>query len=107
MKKKNYNWFWLTLCGLFLVFLAYYIAYSSGYYEAKVNRKATITQEKLEEFEQDVKDNKEIDLKDYLDSDFVDYSSPVSKIGSNIAQGIDSVMDGGVTDFFNFLGQLF
>lgn len=39
MKKPNYNWFWFPLGGLFLVFLAYYIAFASGYYEAKVTRK--------------------------------------------------------------------
>jgi hypothetical protein len=107
VKKPNYSWFWLPLGILFLVFLAFYIAYSSGYYEAKVNRKATITQEKINEFEKDVKDGKEIDIKDYVDNDYVDYSSPVSKLGTKIAAGIDTFMDGGVTDFFNFLGTMF
>lgn|SRR5574344_268144 len=107
MKKSNYNWFWITLGGMFLIFLAYYIAYTSGYYEAKVTRKATITQEKLEQFEEDVKEGKEIDIKDYVQNDSIDYSSPVSRLGNNISSGIDSLMGGGVTDFFNFLGKLF
>lgn len=107
MKKKKYNWFWVILACSFIIFVAYYIAYSSGYYEAKVSKKATITQERLEEFENDVKNNTEIDLKDYVDHDDVDYSSPLSRLGGNISSGIDSLMDGGVTDFFNFLGTLF
>jgi hypothetical protein len=107
MKKPNYSWFWLILGGFFLTFLAFYIAYSSGYYEAKVQKKATITQEKITEFEQDVKDGKEIDLKEYVNNDYIDYSSPVSKLGNKLASGIDMFMDGGVTDFFNFLGTMF
>ena len=107
MKKPNYNWFWFSLCFSFLVFLAYYIAFSSGYYEAKVTRKSTITEEKLEEFESDVKDGKEVDLKDYINNDFTDYSSPVSKLGNGLSSGIDAFMGGGVTDFFNMLGSLF
>lgn len=107
MKKKNYNWFWIALGSLFLVFLAYYIAYASGYYEANVSRKATITQEKLEQFEEDVKDGKEIDVSDYVQSDSIDYSSPVSNLGNSISSGIDSLMGGGVSDFFDFLGKLF
>ena len=107
MKKPNYNWFWITLGALFLIFLAYYIAFASGYYEAKVTRKATITQEKLEEFEEDVKDGKDIDIKDYVNNDNVDYSSPMSKLGTKIASGVDSFMSGAVTDFFNFLGRMF
>ena len=107
MKKPNYNWFWISLGGLFLVFLAYYIAYASGYYEAKITRKATITQEKLEQFEEDVKDGKEIDINDYVENDSIDYSSPVSRLGNGISSGIDSLMGGGVTDFFNFLGKMF
>ena len=107
MKKPNCRWFWILLSCSFLAFLAYYIAYSSGYYEAKVTRKATITEEKLQEFEDDVKEGKDVDLKDYVSNDSIDYSSPVSKLGNGIARGFDSFMSGGVTDFFNMLGELF
>ena len=107
MPKKRFNWFGFILIIFFLIYLSLYIAYSSGYYEANISKHTIITQEKLEEFEQDVKNNKEIDIKDYIDKDKKDYSSKVSKIGSNISSSIDSFMDGGMSDFFNFLGKLF
>ena len=107
MKTKNYNWFWYSLLIFFLVFLAYYIAYSSGYYEVKLSKRSIITQERLEEFENDVKNNKEIDIKNYTNKDDVDYSSMMSKIGNTLANGIDSFMEGGMSDFFNFLGKMF
>ena len=107
MQKKKFNWFGFILSSFFIVFLAYYLAYSSGYYEANVSKKTVLTKEKLEEFEKDVKDNKEIDIKEYINNDYIDYSSSVSKIGNKISSGIDSFMDGGVTDFFDFLSKLF
>lgn len=105
MKTKNP--FFKILFVFFLIFIALYIALESGYYDIKMGRKATITEEKLKEFEQDVKEGKEIDLKDYLTEDYVDYSSAVSRIGSKIGTGLDKLMDGGIEDFLNILGSLF
>ena len=107
MPKKKFNWFKFILSSFFIVFLAYYLAYSSGYYEAKVTRKTILTKEKIDEFESDVKNNKEIDIKNYVNNDYVDYSSSISKIGNKISSGIDSFMDGGVSEFFDFLSKLF
>ena len=107
MEKKKNKWFWFILSTLFLIFVAYTLAYESGYYEANISKKSHITEEKLQEFESDVKEGKEIDVKDYIDNDFVDYSSSMSKIGNKLASSIDSFMDSGLTDFFNFLGKLF
>ena len=64
MKKSNP--FLKLLLVFFLIFMALYIALESGYYDVKMGRKATITEEKLEEFENDVKEGKRVDLKDYL-----------------------------------------
>ena len=54
MKKSNP--FLKLLLVFFLIFMALYIALESGYYDVKMGRKATITEEKLEEFENDVKE---------------------------------------------------
>ena len=61
---KKVNPFFKILFVFFLIFIALYIALESGYYDVKMGRKATITEEKLKEFEQDVKDGKNIDLKE-------------------------------------------
>ena len=99
--------FFKILFIFFLIFMALYIALESGYYDVKMGRKATITEEKLKEFEQDVKEGKEIDLKDYLTKDYIDYSSGVSRFGSKIGTSLDKLMDGGIKDFLNLLGSLF
>ena len=107
MEKKKKNYFWTILSILFFIFLAYYIAYSSGYYEANISRKSKITEEKIQEFENDLKEGKEIDIKDYVSNDSIDYSSFMSKVGSNISSSLNNFMEGGLSDFFNYLGKLF
>lgn len=107
MEKKKNNYFGLILGSLFIVFVAFIIAYNSGYYEANISRKSKITEEKLQEFEQDVKDGKEIDVKDYIENDYVDYSSSMSKLGNKLSSSIDSFMDSGLNDFFKLLEKLF
>ena len=106
-KKKNNNLFFQLLGISFLIFLALYIAELSGYYESQGTKKSVITQEKLEEFEEDVASGKEINIKDYITKEYVDYSSPVSRMGNKISNGLDKFMDGGVSDFFKVIGNLF
>ena len=105
--KKEHHPFWWILSILFFIFLAYIIAYDSGYYEANISKKSKITEEKLQEFEEDVKSKKEIDLKTYIEKDYVDYSSPFSKAGSKLSSSIDDFVQNGLNDFFNALSKLF
>ena len=107
MEKRKKNYFLITLLVLFIIFSAYMVAYNSGYYEANISRKSKITEEKLQEFERDVKDGKEIDIKKYVENDYVDYSSSLSKLGNKLSSSIDTFMDSGLSDFFELLGKLF
>ena len=107
MKKKKFNYFGFILTILFLIFMGYYISYESGYYEANISRKSKITNEKIKEFESDVKEGKEIDIKEYMQSDFVDYSSPVSRAGTYVSRVFDTFMGSGFTDFFTAVSKLF
>ena len=50
---------------------------------------------------------KDINIKDYITKEYVDYSSPVSRMGNKISTGLDKFMDGGVSDFFKVIGNLF
>ena len=107
MPKRKPNYFFIILSIIFIIFVSLSIAYESGYYEANISRKSKITQEKIEEFERDVKEGKEVDLKDYIDNDYVDYSSKVSKIGSKISNSIDNFMESGLSNFFDVISKLF
>ncbi len=106
MKKKP-NYFFIILSILFIIFVSYIIAYNSGYYELEVSKKARLTEEKLNEFEDDVRNNLDVELKDYISDDYIDYSSAMSKVGNNLSSVVNNFIENGLTDFFNTLGKLF
>ena len=107
MKKKKNNYFFIILGMLFVVFISYIIAYNSGYYEMSNLKKARITEEKKEEFERDVKNSENVEIKDYLSDEYIDYSSTMSKVGNRLSNSIDKFIEGGLSDFLNTIGKLF
>ena len=106
MKKKP-NYFFIILSILFIIFVSYMIAYNSGYYDLEVSKKTLLTQEKLEEFENDIKNEESVDIKNYLTSDYKDYSTPISKVGSNLSASLNNFIENSLGEFFNSLTKLF
>ena len=92
MKKKKSNPFLKILFVLFIVYMALYIAGISGYYESRINNEIVLTEQSIKEFENDIKNNKNIDLKKYTKVDNKDYSGFASNMGDN---------------FSNFVAKLF
>ena len=73
--------FHLFIWFLFLSFLVLYFAQANGYYEDLNNKKASLTEEKIKEFEKDVKNGKEIKVENYIVNIKKDYSNKVSDFG--------------------------
>ena len=92
MKKKKHNPFLTILSILFVIYISLYIAGASGYYESKVNSEIVLTEQSIKEFETDIKNNKDIDLKKYTKVDNKDYRGFASNMGEN---------------FSNFVAKLF
>lgn len=105
-KKKGSSVFWWCLGILFLAFMGLYIAMESGYYESALHRKTAMTAEKIKEFEQDVADGKEIDLKDYLVDESVDYSNKATNLGVSVSNGVEKFMTQGIREMFEFVKKL-
>ena len=70
--------------------MAYMIS-SSGYYEYTMQQRTVITNEKIKEFEEDVKNRENIDLKDYLEEEEVDYSNRFSNLMYNISDSSNKI----------------
>ena len=73
--------FHLFIWFLFLSFLVLYFAQAGGYYEDLNNKKASLTEEKIREFEEDVKNGKEIKVENYVVNLKKDYSNKISGFG--------------------------
>lgn len=106
-KNKKSKYFFRILFSFFVVYVALLIAFESGYYESRMSNRAILTKEAMEQFEADVENGEVVDIKDYLESDSVDYSNNVTKIGNKITNSISEVMTNGLSGLFNALKGLF
>lgn len=106
-KSKKTKYFFKTLWGLIIVFVALIIAYESGYYETKSSNRATLTKEAMEDFERDVSEGKMVDVKDYLKKESIDYSTGITKFGNKITIKLSDAITKGLAGIFDVLKNLF
>lgn len=105
-KKEKPNWFFRTLSILFLIFISLYIALESGYYESKIAKKTAMTEESIKQFEQDIKENKPIDLNDYNYEEHKDYRNNTTDAAIYIGEKVEKFMSSGINDLFSILKSL-
>lgn len=105
-KKQKPNWFLRTLSFLFLIFICLYVTLESGYYESKVAKKTAMTEESIKKFEQDIKNNKPIDLDDYTFNEQKDYGNNTTDAAIFIGSKVEKFMSSGINDLFNVLKSL-
>lgn len=107
-KKKNKGSWILKLLGvLFILYISLTIAISTGYYEAKLSEKTTITNEAIKQFEEDVRNGKNVDINDYLTDNYQDYSNQTTKAGYAFSSAIESFMSKGINEAVNIFKMLF
>lgn len=107
-KNKIYSKiFWRLFLALLFGFMALYISSETGYYEFEQHKKVTLTTEKIKEFEQDLKEGKTINVKDYLDEKEENYENTFSKAGIMFSTFIGDFVQNGVTNTFKFLNNVF
>ena len=104
-EKKKKNIFLKILLILFIVYLALYLMDNLGYYNIASKNKI-ITDKAMQEFEQDVKQGKKIDIKEYI-RDETDYKNSYSNLGYYLSNGIDTVLNKGFKNIGKILEKLF
>ena len=83
MKKKKVIKV-LVYSVLVLFLFSYFIEYT-GYFEYNLQKKKNLTEEEIEQFEEDVKAGKDIDINSYLKSDSIDYSNRLTRTTSEVS----------------------
>lgn len=96
----------LIIIILVIIFSASYVISESGYYEYTVKQRTVITNEKIKEFETDVKNNENIDLKEYLSKDEIDYSNKFTNLVYNISDNSNKLAKKAIKYIFKKLGSL-
>lgn len=106
MKNKKINKiFKILFVVCFVSFLTFYIAGKSGYYEYNARKKMSFTKEQIEQFENDVKNGKNIDIKEYLKNTNKNYQNKISKTTLNISETIEKITKKGVDIIFTKIGN--
>lgn len=92
--------------GLFIIFISLYIAGESGYYDYEQSKKAILTKERMALFEEDVKNGKNVDLNDYLESQNKNYNSKLSSACYNASKKINEYAKGGIEAVLKLINRL-
>ena len=106
-KKKTINKGLIILLILFMLYLVMLYSKGRGYYDYKEYNKMLLTKEAMERFEEDIKNNEKINIKDYINYNETDYSNAITKLGSNIGKGSKNLITKGFSKMFKFLGKFF
>lgn len=96
----------LILLIIIITFISSYLVASTGYYEYTMQQRTIITNEKIKEFEQDIKDNKDIDLKDYYEEEELDYSNKFTTLVYNLSESSNELARKAIKIIFKKLGSL-
>ncbi len=91
---------------LFLAFTVLYLSEGAGYFEYEQHRNMVLTNDKIKEFEEDVKNGKNIDIENYVETKAKDYSNSVSNFGLDLSDFVNDVVTEGLNSFFKFLGDM-
>lgn len=103
---KYENTFKIIFIFLFVIFLTMYISVGSNYYEYELHKKVMLTNEDIKKFEDDVKNNKEVDIDNYISSR-VDYSNSFSKASTKVSKETKKYIKQGIEGLFNIFSKMF
>ena len=82
--NNNTKVFYITILILFIIFLIIFISSSKGYYEYSNSQKKSITDKRIKQFEEDIKNGKDVNINDYYKQETKDYNNNISKLGDNM-----------------------
>lgn len=89
----------------FITFSALYFSEASGYFEYKNRKKTVMTNEQIKQFEKDVSEGRNVDLKNYLDINNKNYQNKISKTGFAISSSSEKVIRKIIEETFKVLSK--
>ena len=101
MKIKPKKIFNTIMFVLFTLYISFYVASVSGYYEYEKSE-----QKKMKESQNDIKNGKKVDIKDYLTDNKVKYDNKVTEIGNTLSDLINNGITGSLEKTFKVVEKL-
>ncbi len=90
---------WLRIIGMTLLFLflGLYVSSRNGYIDYQARNQMILTQEQIEKFEDDVKNQRPIDVENYIVREEELYDNQISrtslKISNKIGQTVENILN--------------
>lgn len=101
--KKGLKFLFLVL---FIGFIIMYGAQKLGYAAYYEHEKKVLTDEKIVEFEEDVKNNKDVSMKDYVETTSPQYTNKLTSACYKVSKTINKYMRNGVEFVFKFINKM-
>jgi len=83
----------------FITFLSFFVTVIlsvSGYYQTELQKKTTLTNEAIKNFEKDIKEGKDIDINDYVNINKKNYDNNFTKSGRYISNKLNNLISLGI-----------
>ena len=106
MKKSKINPFFKLLIISFIIYVAFYVADITGYYEKTVHDEMIMTKEAQLQFEEDIASNKAIDVTNYLPKE-KDYSNFFTKGANKLERSLGNFFEDDLSSVGDILRSLF
>lgn len=91
---------------LFIIFLIIFCSSKSNYYEYSNYKKMAVTNDKIEQFEKDINEGKNVNINDYIKDESKDYSNNITKVGDFISNNIFEISGKVVKISYNFISKV-
>lgn len=91
---------------VFLIFLALYYSSNAGLIDYQARNKTVLTEEQIKLFEEDVKNNVEIDLKNYVEDKEEKYDNNISKTTLKLSNTIGGIVQNTLDFLFGKLEKV-
>lgn len=98
---KNGKSFRFVVLMLFVVFAGFYIVSYSNYYDYDAKKRMTLTNDAIKQFEEDVSNGVNIDVKKYLSINEKHYNNKISKLTYKLSSTIGKTIDEALNTIFN------
>ena len=104
--ETRYKIFKWCFSFLLVIFLTLYFSQLTGYYEYQNYQKMVMTEEQIKQFEQDIKEGKEVDIKDYVVNIKKEYDNSFSNLGVTISNIISSTVKNTIIKLFSGIANM-
>ena len=96
--------FKISLIVVLLIYIGLYFSYKNGYYEKKNQENMLFTEEKIKEYENDLKNGVDVSKKNYLDIK-EKYDNGYTRLSLKISNHIERLFDRTIKYIFKKIGN--